>query len=114
MISAKQARELVEQSVVMMTQRLDLIDAKITEAATLGRRELYPADVIHNADWLTVNTMAFRSPEFTPIQRLLKKELERAGFAMNIVTRETKIGGGLGSMDDEIEYKPLPDIKISW
>jgi hypothetical protein len=113
-INAQEARQLVEQSKAVLDQRLDKLGEKIREAASLGKRELYPADVLYHDDWVNIEKKPFYPPELTPVQRLIEKELKRHGFIMVIDTRNIKIGGGLGSMDDEVKYEDHPYMLIKW
>lgn len=113
LINAREARELVEQSKDVLDKRLEKISEKIREAATLGKRELYLADVIYHDDWVNVEKKPFYPPEFTPVQRLIEKEMKRLGFTMGIVMREVKVGGGFKSMD-ETKFEDHPYILIKW
>ncbi len=113
LINAREARELVEQSKDVLDKRLEKISDKIREAATLGKRELYLADVIYHDDWVNVEMKPFYPPEFTPVQRLIEKEMKRLGFTMGIAMREVKVGGGLGSTD-EGKFENHPYILIKW
>ena len=113
LINAMQARELVEQSKEVLDKRLEKISDKIREAATLGKRELYLADVLYHDDWVNVEHQSYQTPEFTPVQRLIEKEMKRLGFAMGIAMREVKVGGGFKSMD-ETKFENHPYILIKW
>jgi hypothetical protein len=113
LINAMQARELVEQSKDVLDKRLEKISDKIREAATLGKRELYLADVLYHDDWVNVEHQSYRTPEFTPVQRQIEKEMKRLGFVMGIAMREVKVGGGLGSMG-EVKYENHPYLLIKW
>lgn len=114
MITAKQARELVEQSEASMTRRLEQIGEKITEAAKLGKRELWLTDALPYHKEFEVVEISYRNPEFTPLQRLVEAELKKLGFTMKIEDREVTIGGGLGSMDDEPRNEMSPYIRVTW
>lgn len=114
MINAREARELVELSEAAMTRRLELLGEKITEAAKLGNREIWLTSALPYHKEFEVEKKPYYPAEFTPLQRLLEKELKRLGFAMKIEDREVKIGGGLGSMDDAPRNEMLPYIKVSW
>ena len=113
MITAKEARDLVEQSEASMTRRLDQLGEKIKEAAMLGKRELWVIDVLYYNKEFEVNEQAYRTPEFTPLQRLIEAELKRNGFTMRIVEREVTIGGGFKSME-EGRQEMRPYILVTW
>lgn len=114
MITAQEARELVEQSEASMTRRLDQIGEKIVEAAKLGKRELWLTSALPYNKEFEVEKKPFYPAEFTPQQRLIEAELKKLGFAMKIEDREVTIGGGLGSMDDEPRNEMRPYIRVTW
>ena len=114
MINARQARELVEQSEASMTRRLEQIGEKITEAAKLGKRELWLSSALPYHKEFEVEKKPFYPAEFTPLQRLIEQELKRLGFVMKIEDRETKIGGGFKSMDTETKIEMCPYIRVTW
>lgn len=114
MITAKQARELVEQSEVSMTRRLEQIGEKITEAAKLGKRELWLTWALPYHKEFEVEKKPYYPAEFTPLQRLIEAELKKLGFTMKIEDREVTIGGGLGSMDEEPRNEMRPYIRVTW
>ena len=114
MITAKEARELVEQSEVSMTRRMDQISEKIKEAAMLGKRELWLTSALPYHKEFEVEKKPLYPAEFTPLQRLIEKELKRQGFTMKIEDRETTIGGGLGSIDEAPRNEMRPYIRVTW
>jgi len=114
MITAKEAKELVEQSDEKMSRRLDQIGEKIKEAATLGKREIWLDMALPYHTEFAVAERPFYSAEFTPLQRLIEQKLKAFGYSMQIAKRETHIGGGLGSMDDEVKIEHLPYLQVRW
>lgn len=113
MITAKEARELVEQSEVSMTRRLNQVGEKITEAAKLGKRELWLIDALpYNKEFAVEDY--YGHIDFTPLQRLIEAELKKLGYSMKIIQRETQIGGGFKSMDVETKIEMRPYIRVSW
>lgn len=114
MITAAQALALVEQSTINMDQRLKSIGDKIEQAANLGKREIWLDTALPSHLEFMIVERPYETPEFTPIQRLVRDRLTSFGFGMKIATRETQIGGGLGSMDDKVITKQLPYIKVTW
>lgn len=114
MITAQEARELVEQSETSMARRMDQIGEKIVEAAKLGKRELWLTDALpYHKEFETVE-ISYRNPEFTPLQRLIEAELKKLGYSMKIIQREVTIGGGFKSMDVESKIEMRPYIRVTW
>jgi hypothetical protein len=114
MINAKEARELVEQSDAILKQRLDSIEVLIQSAASLGKREVLLKEYLYHADWMKVEEKPFYEPEFTPVQQLVKTELEKVGFTVDIHGYPIIIGGGLGSMDEEPREGTDYAIRVRW
>jgi hypothetical protein len=114
MINAREARALVAESSVKLLQRLEAICAQIEVAAKLGRSEIWLDIALPHHKEFIVEPTAFYPVTFTPIQAMVAKGLTDLDFAMRIENRRTKIGGGLGSMDDEVTYEDLPYIKVTW
>ena len=114
MITAKEARELVEQSEASMTRRLNQLGEKIKEAAMLGKRELWLTDALPYHKEFEVEKKPYYPAEFTPLQRLIEAELKKLGYMMRIEDREVKIGGGLGSMDEPSRLEMHPYIRVTW
>lgn len=114
MINAKEARELVEQSDAVLKNRLERIDTLIRSEASLGKREVLLKDYLYHSDWMKVEEKSFYDPEFTPVQRLVKTELEKVGFTVDIHGYPITIGGGLGSMDDEPREGTSYAIRVRW
>jgi hypothetical protein len=114
MINAKEARELVEQSESALQARLDRISVLIRAEATLGRREVLLKDYLYHEDWMKVEKKPYRDPEFTPVQRLVKTELEKVGFTVDIHGYPITIGGGLSSMDDKPREGTDYAIRVRW
>ena len=117
MITAKEARDLVESSSAQIEARLARLDKLIQEAARLGKRNItlhYDGNTHYIGDEFKVKYQPYSTAEFTPLQSLIKAELEKFGYTVKIVLKNVQIGGGLGSMDDEIKHEDHPYIRISW
>jgi hypothetical protein len=114
MITAKEARELVEQSDATVKKRLECIDILIRTEASLGKREVLLKDYLYHEDWMKINKRPYQDPEFTPVQRLVKVELEKVGFTVDIHGYPITIGGGLGSMDDKPREGHDYAIRVRW
>jgi hypothetical protein len=114
MINAKEARELVEQSDTVLKNRLDRIAALIRTEASLGKREVLLKDYLYHEDWMKVEKTPCYEPVFTPVQRLVKTELEKVGFTVDIHGYPITIGGGLSSMDEEPREGTAYAIRVRW
>ena len=97
-----------------MEKRLDQIGEKIREAATLGKSEIWLTSALPMHKEFEVDYQPYRNADFTPLQRLVEKELRRHGFTMKIELRETKIGGGFKSLDGETKIEMHPYLKVTW
>jgi hypothetical protein len=114
MITAKEAREMVEQSDATVKKRLECVDKLVRSEATLGKREVLLNHYLYLSDWVKVDKRPYRDPEFTPVQRLLKVELEKLGFTVDIHGYPITIGGGLGSVDDKPCEGTGYAIRVRW
>ena len=114
MINAKEARELVEQSDTVLKNRLEHIDTWIRSEASLGKREVLLKDYLYHSDWMKVEKRPYHDPEFTPVQRLIKVELEKLGFTVDIHGYPITIGGGLSSMGEEPREGTDYAIRVKW
>lgn len=115
MINARQARELSDLSVTNINKRVEAIGEHIRKAAELGERFVIPQDKMYTESdkWLRVDTQPYRHAEFTPMQKLVSKELDRLGFTVRLLVRTIKVGGGLGSME-EARDEPQHYIEVRW
>lgn len=118
MISAKDARALVEQSEVLLEKYLEDLSGAITNLAQLGKTSFVPeceysVNLQFRGIW-SAKRIDYRPTEFTPQQKLLQAKLKAHGYSMSFEKREVQIGGGLGSMDDEVRHEMQDYIKISW
>ena len=118
LITAKEARTLVEQSAVLTEKYLDDLSAAITALANLGKSSFVPeceySVSLRFRDIWFAKRADYRPTEFTPLQKLLQAELKTHGYAMAFEKREVQIGGGLSSMDNEVRHEMQDYIKISW
>jgi hypothetical protein len=116
MINANEARALVEQSAELMEKYIEDLGKVIEWEALLGKSFVFPSNTI-GLQFRTiyeVDSEPYRTTELTPLQRLLQAKLKEFGYAMQLEKQEVKIGGGLGSMDDEVRKEMHDYIKISW
>jgi hypothetical protein len=115
MITARDARNLVVVSDESIKRHLDIISAKITELATNGASSVLLDYVSHHIEeYRVVDRFAYQYPEYTPLQKRIRDELVTKGFQVKIIQVMTQIGGGLGSMDDEVKEQPVHHIEIKW
>ena len=115
MITAKEARDIADASDARMEKRLDKIGEKVKDAANAGKRELILDYAITDDDAFKMKDAGlFRPPEFTPLQLKMRDKLKEYGFSLEIKMVRTKIRGGLGSLDDEIEHEDVPHLYIRW
>ena len=115
-ITAQEARVLVAESETRMEKYLEDIGRVIEREARLGKSFVFPAKVI-SIQFRTlydVEHEPYRASEMTGVQKLIKSRLETLGFRMAFEKQEVKIGGGLGSQEDEPRTEMHDYIKISW
>jgi hypothetical protein len=116
MIKATEARTLVEQSAVLLDKYLEDLGKVIEREANLGKSFIFPSSTIglqFHSLYSTKNE-PYQTTELTPLQKLIQAKLLEFGYSMRLETREVKVGGGLGSMDDEVKLEMYDYIKISW
>lgn len=116
MIDAKTARTLVVESETLMEKYIEDLGKVIEREARLGKSSVFPASTIglQFRALYDVKTEDYRPTEMTGLQKLIKARLEGLGFSMRFEKQEVQIGGGLGSMDDEVRHEMRDYIKISW
>lgn len=115
MITAKEARELVEQSEANITWYLERLGAVITEQANLGNKVLYPRHASGcGHDIFEVEKRPYRAAEMTGIQKKIAERLKTYGYGVTLEEYTVRVGGGLGSMDDEVREEPASRFKIAW
>lgn len=108
MITAQEARQITEASQAVIEKRVMALSDAIENAAKAGKRVLYPVDIdkIYEVD---DNPYSFNAQ-----QRLINKRLIDVGFHVEIETYTQQVGGGLGSMDDEVKEQQAYRIRIFW
>lgn len=114
MITAKEARALVVQSDAAVKNHVAFTAALIQTEASLGKREVLLKDYLYYSDWMKVEKKPYYEPEFTPVQRLVKTELEKLGFTVDIHGYPITIGGGLSSMGEEPREGTNYAIRVRW
>jgi hypothetical protein len=116
MITAHQARILVQTSSQVMTKRLEDISKKIEEAAKLGKTSIILDHALPHDNFYKVEKRDYQPVELTEAQRLLKKELEfpNIGFGVKIVEQRHSGQAGLGATDDNPKPFSTWHIQVSW
>ena len=116
MIDAKTARALVAESSHLLQKYLDDLEKVIVREARLGNDCVFPSLTTGLQFRSLYDTWQrpYGSAELTDVQQRIRTQLELLGFRMSFEKREVKVGGGLGSMDDEVTYEDRDYIKISW
>jgi hypothetical protein len=117
MITAREARALVEQSQVLMEKYLADLGQVIEREARLGKSFVWPASTIglqfrtiYETD--TQSSYSYRPIEMTALQKLIASELEKSGYRMELEPKKVLVGH---AMDDEgVREESREYIKISW
>lgn len=114
MITATQARELQTISNTAMAARMTAISNKIKETAELGKCSIILDYALPYNTEYQVKQASYFAPALSPLQGMIKDALVSAGYSVVATAEQTQIGGGLGSMDDEVTYETTWHIKVSW
>ena len=116
MIDAKTARTLVAESETLMEKYLEDLGKVIEREARLGRSYLSPAQTtgLQFRTLYEVEHQDYRQSELNGLQKLIKARLKLLGFDLRLEAQKVQIGGGLGSMDDEVKHEMRDYIKITW
>jgi hypothetical protein len=116
MISAKDARILVQQSEKNIKDHCDRIGKKIEEASSLGISKLVLDNAFpHTPEYrINVGVYAYRTPDLTPFQKTLKAELEKYEYMVKVVKVDHDGRGGLGVCDEDPEPFSTYHIQVSW
>jgi hypothetical protein len=116
MIDAKTARTLVAESETLIEKYIEDLGKVIEREARLGKSFVFPAKTIglQFRTLYDVKNEPYRTAEMTGTQKLISERLKKLGFSMWFEKQEVQIGGGLGSMDDEVRHEMHDYIKISW
>jgi hypothetical protein len=112
LITAQEARELVQSSDELVSKMLNCISTEISIACKLGARFIY-LDKAIGSPIFHVNNESFRANEPTPIQQLYFEKLQAAGYQVKM-DQQTYKGGGLGCMEENPPDVTRWHIKVSW
>jgi hypothetical protein len=116
MITAHQARVLVQSSEQMLLKRLEDIGKKIEEAAKLGKNHIILDHVLPYEPEFKVIKPDYQPPQLTSVQQLIKNELQspKIGFSVSVVEQKHDGKGGLGNMDDDPKPFSTWHIRVGW
>jgi protoheme ferro-lyase len=113
MINAKRAKELVEQSAEKMAHRMEKISEQIEKAAALGKDNIVLDWVLHGYPEFEVTKADYYPAEFTPLQKLIKAEIEKYGFTVRLAKQHHTGEGGFGQMEP-VEPFDTHHIEVRW
>ena len=118
MISARDAKKLVQLSADNVKNHLDKIEKAIIGAATDGKSQLSLSNAMFSifpySDNFKITKKDFYPPELNEFQKTIKKELMAFGYGVKIDEYPVQIGGGLGSLDDEVKMGTAFQFLITW
>jgi hypothetical protein len=112
LITAQEARELVQSSDDLVSKMLNCIGTEISIACKLGSSFIYLDEAIASPIF-HINNGAFRASEPTPIQQLYFKKLKAVGYDVRMVQVTYKTGG-FKSMEENPPDVERWHIKVSW
>ena len=113
MISAHEARELIKTSQVNLDALLAALDIEVQKAATLGKGKIFLTDALPYNEDLRIEHRQYYPPVMTAFQQILRNELKKLGYSLQIVSRHVQVSGGFGSMEDA-KYEDRPFLELSW
>jgi hypothetical protein len=117
MLTAKEARERTQQSVVVLDKMLKRICEAIGLAADNGKSELILDYALHNDQELKIVDRwghGTSNSNLTPFQLSIKRELEKLFYNVTVVAEQHDGKAGLGMMDDDPKPFTTYHIKVRW
>jgi len=112
MITATQARELVQGSDVVLEGHMAAISTIIEQAAKLGKNTILLDDVYPTV--FKATTSQFERPRMDGLSGRIIEQLKANGFIVDLDYKEHTFGGGLGSMD-EYPYREMRyHLRVQW
>lgn len=116
MISAKEARALVQTSDEVMTKRLEQIGVEVEKAAKLGKCSVILDDALPYDPFFRIEKRMCGPAGLNEAQRCLKQKLEdpKLGYMVGIIEQKHDGRGGLGMTDDDPEPFSTWHIRVSW
>ena len=114
MITAAEARKLVQESDENITRHLKRITDKVEEYAKLGKSSFYLDFALpYELNTYDVKDFPYHAPEFSPVQLLIKAGLEKLGYSVKI-EEYISTGGGFKCMEENPEPVKTYHIKVQW
>lgn len=117
MLTAKEARERTQQSVVVLNKMMERICVAIELAADNGKSEMLLDYALYNDPELKIVDRwghGTCNSNLTPFQLSIKHELEKLLYNVTIVAEQHDGKGGLGMMDDDPKPFTTYHIKVRW
>jgi len=120
MITAAEARKKYEESTHYVLIVLEGLSKRIEEAASSGTSlEIGPPGYNGYGFHKDLETMPniVEYHKMNPAQRQILDKLKDAGFKLQSIRAEVKVGGGLGNLDPDAETprtEYITKLKISW
>lgn len=114
MIRAAEAAAISTLSNSNIERILDRLGEYVEQAAKNGDRRLIPEDRLHDERMFDIDCPAYRVPEFNALQLKVVARLRELGYQVQIKSRKVRVGGGLGSMDEESREGTQHYMEISW
>lgn len=112
LITANEARELVQNSDVELQKSLTYIGTQIEKCATAGKYELL-LDEVYSDKFKPTNNQ-FEKPVIGIVQQRIIEVLKTKGYIVETIHKTHSFGGGLGSMDDEPYQEERWHLQVKW
>lgn len=114
MITANEARTLVEISAEVTELRLEKISEKIKAAANLGKNALVLDNAFPYDNFYKVHKSNYYPAALTEAQRLLKQNLEANGFSVAVIEEKHDGKGHYDTLDDDPKPFSTWHMSVRW
>ena len=119
MISASDAKKLVQLSAENVKNHLDKIEKAIISTASDGKSQLSLSNAMssvfpYSDNFKITIKKELYPPELNEFQKTIKKELMAFGYGVKIDEYPVQIGGGLGSLYDKVKMGTAFQFLITW
>lgn len=119
MITAAEARERAKLSDADVDRHMENIGKAIEAQADIGKRQMFLSNAKpYDSEYEVAEPLAFRTVEFTPLQKRLQEKLKTLGFGMRIESekydRNKTPGLGWCGDRDEEDIQTRYWITVSW
>jgi len=115
MISASEAKKLVDQSEKSMAFRMSAISQVIEREAQLGNTSIIldlTVGLGHFAEF-KVKKEPYHPESYTPLQKLIKAELEKNGYGVHIIKKHNSGRSSFNQMEDPEPFDSY-HIEVNW